>query len=1161
MRRLQIRFIFLLALLAAPLSVVAQDKGETSKAPVVPWGGMTLDERPLPKTAAEAKALLAKARKERDRLDAKDPLRAPLDRQVKALENLAATLEALEGLEARKEELARQRERLAKKKAALEKKLKGPPDPAPLRVTESMLLDARSKSEAARAELDRAQGAYLRAQTQMSGLGAAIEASQAAVDAAAKSLQEAEAAYSAKTTAAGVDAAELAVLAEDVYAKRLDHHRLQMEWTLKNRQRDLTLPDLEVQVAALQKDAADAQAKLAARWVATLETVDRKVREEALARALENRDKVAAWIREVPDFERPYFEARVRLLDLEAEAARARLKLADWTKETGPEGDVGLAQAATEFQAQLIEEQKREPEASVFPEEADALRRELDRTKNAEFVFRAARKDLREQLSWARRRLHGAGDVDEGVLSALDEAFETWKKRTDNGRLSPRRPRWGEPPPVDEAAWQSLRDELSQVVRLRRENLVKLQDTLTPELSRLRKLQEQAESNRLAIARRLLWSREASHISMDSLEEAIDDAGSAVDALDEIPGRVWRRLKAFVVDPTRRNRVIWGGIALLALILGLILVHRKMPQTIDFLEHQKGRLGFGSFLALVLRRTDFSLMIALVFVGLPWALGLTRDVVGVMAALFLSPFLYRLGRVILDVLLVDREGDPRFIQVDDDLARILEKSGKTLLNLAVVFVPVGALLEAAGYDGKNPGFVELWWLVYKVVSQLVVLFTVFRPVVIRRLIRGDNVVATSFRNWILLGYPLILGAFLFVFVLGSLRYRVAESFFAVLFAKTLAALLAGYVLYRFLLRRFFKAKDLNRKLNPDDFEKKEAFQDEGRKLFLDRLLRLTLRVVVFGLVFFFLYRAWSSLGFDWLRVPLSSDGEGLTPLGILRALLAILVTVVVVRTLRQYLTFFVAPRMKLDQGLSYTMVTLSSYLVIAIGLIIALRTLRVRGEQIAVVMSALMIGVGFGLQSIVKNFVSGLILLVERPVQVGDRIEVGDKSGVVEKITLRATSVMTWDGVGIVIPNEEMIGSKLVNQSLGRPRLRASLLFGVSYSADVQRVRTLVNEVVSSHGLVLKRPSPEVFFIGFGDNSLDFRVVYWTAIGTHRGRVASDLRFAIDAGFRREGIEIPFPQRDLHLRSVDDVAAQTMRGAGGPENDEKDPAVREEGVE
>ncbi len=1148
--RIQFRFLILLAALCAPSTMVAQGEEETAKAPAAPWGGVALDERPLPKTAAEAKALLAKARKERDRLAADSPLRPPLERQIKALENLAATLESLESLEARKADLAGQRERLTREKAALEKQLKGPPDVPPTRVTESMLLDARSKSEAARADLDRAQGAYLRAQTQMSGLGAAIEASQSALDAAAKSLQEAEAAYSAKTAAAGVDAAELTVLAEDLYARRLDHHRLQMEWTLKNRQRDLTLPDLEVQVAGLQKDVADIRAKLAARWVAALESVDRKVRQQALKRALENRDKVAAWIRSVPDFERPYFEARVRLLDLEAEAARARLKLADWSKETGPEGDVGLAQAATEFQAQLIEEQKREPEASVFPEEADELRRELEKAKEAEKVFRTARKELREQLSWARRRLHASGDVDEGVLGALEEAFQRWKERTDDGRLSPRRPRWGEPPPVDDVAWESLRAELSQVVRQRRENLVKLQDTLTPELSRLRKLQDQAESNRLAIARRLLWSRDASHISMDSLEEAVDDAGSAVDSLDEIPTRAWARLKAFVLDPARRGRVIWGGFALLALLLGLVLVHRRMPQTIDFLEHQEGRLGLGSFLALVLRRTDFSLMIALVFVGLPWALGLTRDVVGVMAALFLSPFLYRLGRVILDVLLVDREGDPRFIQVDDDLARILEKSGKTLLNLAVVFVPVGVLLEAAGYDEKNPGFVELWWLVYKVVSQLVLLFTVFRPVVVRRLIRGDNVVATSFRNWILLGYPLILGAFLFVFVLGSLRYKVAESFFAILFAKTLAALLAGYVLYRFLLRRFFKGKDLSRKLNPDDFEKKDDFQEEGRKLFLDRLLRLTLRVVVFGMVFFFLYRAWSPLGFDWLRQPLSSDAEGLTPLGILRAVIAIVVTVVVVRTLRQYLTFFVAPRMKLDQGLSYTMVTLSSYLVVAVGLIIALRTLRVRGEQIAVVMSALMIGVGFGLQSIVKNFVSGLILLVERPVQVGDRIEVGDKSGVVEKITLRATSVMTWDGVGIVIPNEEMIGSKLVNQSLGRPRLRANLLFGVSYSADVQKVRALVNELVSSHGLVLKRPSPEVFFIGFGDNSLDFRVVYWTAIGTHRGRVASDLRFAIEAGFRREGIEIPFPQRDLHLRSVDDDAARTMRGEPGAQSEE-----------
>ena len=387
------------------------------------------------------------------------------------------------------------------------------------------------------------------------------------------------------------------------------------------------------------------------------------------------------------------------------------------------------------------------------------------------------------------------------------------------------------------------------------------------------------------------------------------------------------------------------------------------------------------------------------------------------------------------------------------------------------------------------------------------------------------------------GYPLILAAFLFVFVIGSLRYSEAEKFFAALFIKTLLVLMGAYMAYRLCVRRVLKGRDLDKRVLSDEFDDNAEYLRVGRGIFLDRVVRLGMRVVALALVAFLLRRWWEPVGL--FASNAGADDGDVTIVNVLSAFAALILTAIVVRLLRGYMTFFFAPRVKLDQGTAYTFVTLASYGVIAVGIIVALNILQVKSDQIAVVMSALMLGIGFGLQSIVKNFVSGLILLVERPVQVGDRVEIGGRGGKVEKITLRATSVMTWDGVGIVIPNEEMIGGQLVNQSLGRPRLRSEIVIGVGYGSDVDVVRTLLEKIVKEHGLVLKRPGAQVFFTGFGDSSLDFCVRYWTAMSTHRGLVSSDIRYAIDAAFRRENIEIPFPQRDVNLRHVESPGLST----------------------
>jgi small-conductance mechanosensitive channel len=224
-------------------------------------------------------------------------------------------------------------------------------------------------------------------------------------------------------------------------------------------------------------------------------------------------------------------------------------------------------------------------------------------------------------------------------------------------------------------------------------------------------------------------------------------------------------------------------------------------------------------------------------------------------------------------------------------------------------------------------------------------------------------------------------------------------------------------------------------------------------------------------------------------------------------------------------------RRGVDEGVRYALTRLVHYVVIAVGAFLALDNLGISVTALAGLGAILAVGIGFGLQNITQNFVSGLILLLERPVKKGDFVVVGETSGAVRDIRARATVVTTLDNVEIIVPNGQFITEQVTNETFTDRRVRARVAVGVAYGSDTERVRELLLEVASSHAQVLEDPPADVQFTDFGDSSLDFALVFWVPDALFRPRVASDLRFAIDAAFRREGIEIPFPQRDLHLRS------------------------------
>jgi potassium efflux system protein len=238
----------------------------------------------------------------------------------------------------------------------------------------------------------------------------------------------------------------------------------------------------------------------------------------------------------------------------------------------------------------------------------------------------------------------------------------------------------------------------------------------------------------------------------------------------------------------------------------------------------------------------------------------------------------------------------------------------------------------------------------------------------------------------------------------------------------------------------------------------------------------------------------------------------------------------------------VMPRVGLPRGVPGAITRLSHYAIVVVGVMIAASAAGLDFSKINLIVGALGVGIGFGLQNVVNNFVSGLILLFERPIRVDDKIQHGELFGVVEKIGMRASIVKTFQGAEVIVPNANLISAEVVNWTLSDERRRIEFSVGVAYGTDPQKIIDLLVEVGGGHPDVLDDPQPAALFLGFGESSLDFQFRAWTR--EDFVRVSSELLVAINSALVNAGIEIPFPQRDLHLRSVDDGVAATLSGNG-----------------
>ncbi len=328
----------------------------------------------------------------------------------------------------------------------------------------------------------------------------------------------------------------------------------------------------------------------------------------------------------------------------------------------------------------------------------------------------------------------------------------------------------------------------------------------------------------------------------------------------------------------------------------------------------------------------------------------------------------------------------------------------------------------------------------------------------------------------------------------------------------------------------------------------EAVDDQAR-----RLLGFALSVAVAGV----LLAVWSDLlpalqSLDevalW-RYRLGSDAAAatgtVTLLSILLAAGTAAVTVLASRNLPGVLEIAVLQRLDMDAGARYAAITVTRYVIVTAGVLVAVNLLGLEWSKAQWLVAALGVGIGFGLQEIIANFISGLIILAERPFRVGDIVTVGGVSGNVTRIRIRATTITDFDRKELIVPNKTFITEQFVNWTLSDPILRVVIKVGLAYGVDTAAAQKLLLDVVSANPRLLPEPAPQVLFTNFGDSALEFEVRVHVRTLQDSVPARHELLMAINQALHEAGIEIPFPQRDVNLRSVSAQAARALGGTGG----------------
>ncbi|NBB95883.1 MAG: mechanosensitive ion channel [Planctomycetes bacterium] len=688
------------------------------------------------------------------------------------------------------------------------------------------------------------------------------------------------------------------------------------------------------------------------------------------------------------------------------------------------------------------------------------------------------------------------------------------------------------------------------------DQLIGSHDTYAEELGELQQVTEQLRDRTEAVAafidERVLWIRSAEPVGMGTLNRTADGARALLS-----PGRwrdvvygAWRGLKAVPL-------ALAGWLVFLA---ALAARRRRWRRRVRELGEQQGAYSgtFGEALRTLLMTAYLALLVPVALWAAGWLLEAapgapvaSREVAGVLRATagVLLPLMFAYYLSLASGL---AEAHLRWKP-----ARTV--AGRRAVRLMVFgVVPVAALADLGGRIDGGAYAASLGRLLHVLMLLELAVLAAWLGRPSGALLGGqDRSDRTRLRwRWALQVVLVALPTIMLLLAAGGYLYTVREL--GVIIRRQGWLLLGAFVGYQLLMRGVFLARrDMARRQIAEQRQaeaegmKNEEQADRDLRESLERVsatstsVRRLVGLVAVAMVVLGTLVIWRevlpALGvLERITLWAAAGSDPVSLQDLLGGLLTVVLIFYLARSLPGLLDAFVLQRIGMEQGKRYAITTVTGYVLVGVGVVIVAECLGVRWENLQWIIAALGVGLGFGLQEIFANFVSGLILLVERPVRVGDMVTVGDVIGKVSRIRIRATTIVDFDLKELVIPNKEFVTGQLINWSLSDRKARVVIAVGVAYGSDTERARRTLLEVAEEDPDVLKDPAPTAYFLGFGASSLDFQLRVFIDDTDKLFAVRHRLHMAVDAAFREQNITIAFPQQDVHLFFDDREAVDTL---------------------
>ena len=664
-----------------------------------------------------------------------------------------------------------------------------------------------------------------------------------------------------------------------------------------------------------------------------------------------------------------------------------------------------------------------------------------------------------------------------------------------------------------------------------------------------------------------VWTRLRSSISTKTFIVLYKDIAGSYARLDYLFNAVQLHTKDFItyVAQNKHTLTFWVklcGIALLA--IGCYFTKRRIrrlcaKKAIEFYEYEassdyKTRLFYSLFI--ILRKSIFAVLLTILAVLVAVFFDLKIPVVKATIQVLICIATYKVFKGFLIEAFSPEKGDKKlFTSLAYVSPRHLYKSLSIILLFSLVLLSIISILTTFQYKSD---VLELLWFIYRVGILILLLWLATQKTLIFKLLPGaESQLGRFIHRVITVIYPVFITFIVSLFAIRSLGYPVLTYVLLKTCIKSFIIAFIAFWVWKFLVYRLNYVREMRLK---SEHIKKDT-PDEKKFHTVTAIYHVSFNYVVSIIAAVVIIRVWVKTFRDSIDSPaapylvqktfgqigaiLGIIGNGLkyrfifeegrytTPLKIIFALIVLFVSFFVARYIKTLLDEKVFYKLRLERGLKQTLSTLTRYIIIGIAALIGLNLAGIPLRSLAIFAGAFGIGIGFGMQNIIGNFISGIILLFERPMRVGDVITLEDGTlGTIEKISARSTTIQTPDAITITVPNSKFIESRITNWTHPNKQMRGFVRVGVAYGSDTNLVKKCLLEIVKQNPNIKTSPEPFVRFAEFGDSALVFELYFWADDPGKRWFTQSELNFAIDDVFRKNKIEIAFPQQDIHIRSI-----------------------------